>query len=308
MPKLSEIRKAGQRTLVGIAIIGISVYLGFTPLFELVEGGVTGAVIGSSFGAIFVIILTMYLLNKQTEIEQQSKKSEKVFEEKVLLYKSVVATTRDMLRDAKVSSEETAELSFSMVELQMVGADETISAFSAVLDQTNKTFNSRKGDPVELEDEERIEILRLLSVFAQRCRVDLGIEESILKEEIFEKTFGEIEEAVRGKKDTTKYNFKEHKNLGKGRLVLEVVRDHVDANLGITFEQLKNVFPPELQSTYGVFAAIEEIEEKNQRRYFMRDTDKIKLSDKEIAVCSQWGIGNIDPFLRLCQTLELDIT
>ena len=61
MPKLSEIRKAGQRTLVGIAIIGISVYLGFTPLFELVEGGVTGAVIGSSFGAIFVIILTMYL-------------------------------------------------------------------------------------------------------------------------------------------------------------------------------------------------------------------------------------------------------
>ena len=28
------------------------------------------------------------------------------------------------------------------------------------------------------------------------------------------------------------------------------------------------------------------IEEKNQRRYFMRDTDKIKLSDKEIAVCS----------------------
>ena len=60
MSKLNDTRKAAQRTLIGIAIVGISVYLGFTPLFEMVNGGVTGAVIGSSFGAIFVIILTMY--------------------------------------------------------------------------------------------------------------------------------------------------------------------------------------------------------------------------------------------------------
>ena len=46
-------------------------------------GGVAGAVVGSSFGAIFVIVLTMYLLNKQTEIEQESKRSERVFDEKV---------------------------------------------------------------------------------------------------------------------------------------------------------------------------------------------------------------------------------
>ena len=57
MSKLEETRKAGRRTLIAIAIIGLSVYLGFTPLFELVNGGVTGNVIGSSFGAIFVIIL-----------------------------------------------------------------------------------------------------------------------------------------------------------------------------------------------------------------------------------------------------------
>ena len=31
-----------------------------------------GGVIGSSFGAIFVIILTMYLLNKQTEIDEMN--------------------------------------------------------------------------------------------------------------------------------------------------------------------------------------------------------------------------------------------
>ena len=120
MSKLQETRKSGYRTLVAIAIIGVSVYLGFTPLFENVGGGVEGAVLGASFGAIFVIVLTMYLLNKQTEIEQESKKSEKVFEEKVELYKSMLATTKEMLRDGKLSSQETTELSFAMPMRQLV--------------------------------------------------------------------------------------------------------------------------------------------------------------------------------------------
>ena len=307
MSKLKETRKSGNRTLFAIAIIGISVFLGFDPLFDKVGGGVSAQVIGASFGAIFVIVLTMYLLNKQTEIEQESKKSEKVFEEKVVLYKSMLAATKEMLRDGKVSSQETTELSFSMIELQMVGADETISAFSSVFDKINKTFSEKIGDPVDLEDVERVDILRLLSVFAQKCRVDLGINESELKEEIFEKTFSEIEEAIKGKKDTTKYNFKENKNLGKGRLVLVVVKNHVENNPGISFEELLLAFPSELRSVYGVFARAEEIEEKHHVRYFMKDADRIVLSDATVVVCNQWGITNISPFLEVCKKLELEI-
>ena len=74
MSKLKQTQRQGFRTLIAIGIIGVAVYLGFTPLFELVPDGVPKAVISSSFGAIFVIVLTMYLLNKQTEIEQESKK------------------------------------------------------------------------------------------------------------------------------------------------------------------------------------------------------------------------------------------
>ena len=67
---------------IALTVIAVAVYVGFTPLYELIGGGVAGAVIGSSFGAIFVIVLTMYLLNKQTEFEQESKKSERIFEKK----------------------------------------------------------------------------------------------------------------------------------------------------------------------------------------------------------------------------------
>ena len=313
MSKLNKTRQASQRTLIGIAIVGISVYLGFTPLFEMVNGGVTGAVIGSSFGAIFVIILTMYLLNKQTEIEQENKKSEKVFEEKVELYKSMLATTKEILRDGKLSSQETTELSFAMVEMQMVGADETISAFNLVFDKINATFQSTDGDPVDLDDEHKMEILKSLSRFAQKCRVDLGINESEVNEEIFNATFEEISSAVKGKKDYSKYTFK-GTQYGKGRLVQAVVKDYVQTNPDISFEDLLLVFPHELaKHKFGVFDRTEVAEKyfidsgSKYKRFYMNEKDVITLSDAKIVVCSQFGKGNMDPFLEVCKKLELEI-
>jgi len=313
MSKLQETRKAGYKTLVAIAIIGVSVYIGFEPLFDKVGGGVPAQVLGASFGAIFMIVLTMYLLNKQTEIEQESKKSEKVFEEKVKLYKSMLATTKEMLTDGKISSQETTELSFAMVELQMVGADETISAFNSVFDKINETFQSTDGDPVDLDDEHKMEILKSLSRFAQKCRVDLGINESEINEEIFNATFEEISSAVKGKKDYSKYTFK-GTQYGKGRLVQAVVKDYAQTNPGISFEDLLLVFPHELaRHKFGVFDRIEVAEKyfidsgNKYKRFYMNEEDIITLSDAKIVVCSQFGKDNMDPFLEACKKLELEI-
>ncbi|SVE30926.1 uncharacterized protein METZ01_LOCUS483780, partial [marine metagenome] len=130
--KLKSIRKEGRNTLIAIVIIGVAVYLGFTPLFNLIGGGVAGAVVGSSFGAIFVIVLTMYLLNKQTEIEQESNKSERVFDEKVQLYQNILNTTRDMIEDGSISIDEITKLPFAMINLQMLGDDKVIENYKAV--------------------------------------------------------------------------------------------------------------------------------------------------------------------------------
>ena len=88
--KLEQTRQKGIKTIAVLFVVGVAVFLGFSPLFELVKGGIAGKVIGSTFGAIFAILMTMFLLNKQTEIEQESKKSERVFDEKVVLYKEIL--------------------------------------------------------------------------------------------------------------------------------------------------------------------------------------------------------------------------
>ena len=203
MNKLEITKRKGRNTLIAIFVIGVAVYFGFTPLFEAQLGGVAGAVIGSSFGAIFVIVLTMYLLNKQTEIEQESKRSEKIFEEKMKIYSDIFEKTELMLEDGKISkNDEMKKLPFVMVRLLTVGSDEVINSFQEVYNSINLVFDSESEDIVELDDEERQNIMTRLSFFANTCRVDLGVSDKVVEAELYKKTSGVIQassEILKGK-------------------------------------------------------------------------------------------------------------
>ena len=311
---LKETKKRGNRTIVAIFIIGIAVYLGFTPLFELVPPGVGRQVVGSSFGAIFVIILTMYLLNKQTEIEQESKRSEKVFEEKVKVYKGMLNLTKDILSDGKLSSLETNQISFSMIELQMVGADETIQAFNKIFDNINNAFQSNDDDPVILNDDQKLTLFKSISKFAQKCRVDLGIDEVELSDEIFNATVEEISSAVKGKKDYSKYKF-EGIEYGKGRLVHAVVSHYVSNNPSTTLNEMLKIFTPGKNGIaghkWGVLQTkdfgLKVLEDTGHKRFYLKEDEILRLSDEEIVVCNQWGSSNIPKFLNLCKELNIKV-
>ena len=218
MRKINQTRKKGTQAVALLLIIGISVYIGFTPLFELVNGGVAGAVIGASFGAIFVIILTMYLLNKQTEIEQESKKSERVFEEKVELYKNIIENSRKMYSDGKISADELSILPFELIKLQMMAADNIIESFLEFFKKMNSIYSSSEDEEVELTDEDRHEIVSDLSNFAKLCRQDLGIEEELLPADLFNQSISVIEEssdALSGKNQSANAGYVEEDGFYK---------------------------------------------------------------------------------------------
>ena len=125
---IQETRKQSWLLLLALVIIAFAVSIGFSPLFELIDGGIAARILGSSFGAIFVIVLTMFLLNKQTEIEQESKKSERVFDEKVKIYQIILDICRDMLMDGKLTQEEINRLPFPLIKLQMLADENVISS------------------------------------------------------------------------------------------------------------------------------------------------------------------------------------
>ena len=309
--KLEQTRQQGIKILIVLFVVGLSVFLGFRPLFDLVQGGVFGSVVGATFGSIFAILMTMFLLNKQTEIEQESKKSERVFDEKVVLYKDILGKAKDMLEDGQLSTKEILTLPFTMIQMQMVGGDQAIQIYTEFFEKVNEIFEADDEEEVQIPESDKQQLFSLLSRFSVQCRVDLGISDTPIDESIFARAISVVEQsdkAVKGKKDTTKYTFN-GKAFGKGRLVLAVVKDYVSKNPNTTFEELKKAFPDEWQAggskspNREVFGRLSDAEKivaehpKNRASHFIKEGEPIQLSDEVIAVNNGWGIGNIGDFV-----------
>lgn len=320
---INETRKQGWVTLIALLIIAFAVSIGFSPLFELIEGGIAGRVLGSSFGAIFVIILTMFLLNKQTEIEQESKKSERVFDEKVKIYQKILDITRDMLMDGNLTQEEINRLPFPLIRLQMLADDEVIKSFQLVFNKLNEVFSSNDDEVVQIEDDDKNEIYQLLSNFSSECRKDLEISDAEIGDEIKNNTVRTISESGKKQRDFTKYSF-DGEELAKNRYIYAVIKNYVEKNPGITLEEFpervfertfdgrKNDF--ETWKTYD--EAIAQHLKKGSKRYFITDRggdylkDKdmvLKLADAEICISNQWGLPSMQPFQELMESKGIKI-
>jgi hypothetical protein len=117
--------------------------------------------------------------------------------------------------------------------------------------------------------------------------------------------------AIQSSRDTSKYLFR-GMTLGKGRLVLEIVKEYVKQNPFLTFSELKEKFPSELQGSIGVINEIGYIYEKYAhtpiKRHFLKEDEILKSHDNnQFAVCSQWGIGNIHTILEIAKKEGFEI-
>ena len=119
-------------------------------------------------------------------------------------------------------------------------------------------------------------------------------------------------EARRGSRDYSKYKFDgETEPLGKGRLVLAVVKASVLKAPPTDYKELKLRFPGKLGSGWEAVLSIEEIENHNAKkardRYFMGEDEIIKLASNEsVAVSTQWG-NNFEVFLNHAKNLGFQI-
>jgi hypothetical protein len=120
---------------------------------------------------------------------------------------------------------------------------------------------------------------------------------------------------LRGK-NYDKYTFMGEHGLGKGRLVLAVIRQYIkDYHHSIALEDLQKEFPKEEfnvnQFTYGADIEVIDtysnvVKSGNEQWYFMKDV--ITLNDgREIVVCREWGSHNINKFINKAERLGFSI-
>ena len=119
-----------------------------------------------------------------------------------------------------------------------------------------------------------------------------------------------LESNDKNTKDITKYIFK-NSIYGKSRLVHAVIREYIVANPETSYSELKHIFPPKTQGSIGVFNHFEYVEnkykDKANKRHFIKDAELIQLSDCKVAICTEWGVGNINAFIKAAQSINYEI-
>lgn len=111
-------------------------------------------------------------------------------------------------------------------------------------------------------------------------------------------------------KDYSKFIFK-GEVYNKGRLVNTVVREYVAQHPDTTFTKLKQVFSDDIQGNHGVFDKLSIAEEiyhrTNYKRYYIKPSETINLSDGIIATCNQWNPSNIQVFIEKARDVGFSI-
>ena len=84
-------------------------------------------------------------------------------------------------------------------------------------------------------------------------------------------------------------------------------------NPATTSQQLQQIFPSDIQGSYGVVRTIQWVQQQQQagknfmNRYFISPDKVISTSDGEqMVVCNQWG-DNFSRFVEVAKDLEFDI-
>jgi hypothetical protein len=197
----------GNANAIVLVAISIVLFIGFRPLFEVTPDGVAREILVAGLGALFVTLVTLILLDRQSEtqkelIDQQTKlsfdmqkglhedqrqyqeeqkKNEHLHRKKVDAYFEAIEKLRLVIKDRKLSPNQQDELPFLLYNLQLVGNRKTLASLIVVtniLVGSEDSPKSRTGeeDEIFLDDRRISDLQKQMFKFCEDCREDLGLE------------------------------------------------------------------------------------------------------------------------------------
>lgn len=170
-----------------VFVIAFSSFLAFEPLFEHLGQKASQEFAAAIFGTIFAAVITMVLLNKQTETEEERSRSEKVFEQKITLYNQAVDTLQSIFErqgdenQIRMERSQITQLEFLLAKMMMIGNDKTINEFKAFYEIVTNNY-SPQTKVLYLDSSDKQIVFR----FADYCREELGLSDKTLEKEVLE--------------------------------------------------------------------------------------------------------------------------
>jgi len=295
-----------------IIVLSIALYVGFD---DLIFGGASGTArdtISAALAAIFVLITTMYMLNKQTDVEHKKKLDTEIFKRKFIIYDQFISILQNIGHyKLTVNDDDYRKCLNKHYELVMVAPAEIVSLSNEILlllKGIREVGKVKALDEVNLDEVNQQALRDFINDFCILARADFNLPEA---EKFNPKAYNDNMDKVTepGSKNLDKFEFN-GRSYTKNRLVLEVVRHTVDVKKVENIDKLKSLFPDsywsegkESSSKNAFIVELKKDAENKRARFFTKKDDIIKFdnSNAEVIVNNQWGT-NFDYFLDKVST------
>ena len=296
--KLNLLKKKLDFTYIAIIVLSIALYVGFDDLISGAASGTARDTISAALAAIFVLITTMYMLNKQTDLEQEKEFKGVIFNKKFQLYDDLITNWLNIAYiDKSINKENYKECLDNHYEILMVAPGNAVEHSSRIL--AIVSLNYEDGIETKLKDDDLNQIKKITKEFTEIVREELSISKIPVDDDSDQ--YKEDNEKIMTGKKLTKFKFK-GQTYNKRGLVLGIVKHTVNEKNVETFEKLKEIFPDENSTSgiernkkYNFVVALKSKFDEDDNRIFRKDGEIIRL-DKEIIVHNQWGGDDFDYF------------
>ena len=295
-----------------IIVLSIALYVGFD---DLIFGGASGTArdtISAALAAIFVLITTMYMLNKQTDVEHKKKLDTEIFKRKFIIYDQFISILQNIGHyKLTVNDDDYRKCLNKHYELVMVAPAEIVSLSNEILlllKSIREVGKVKALDEVNLDEVKQQELRDFINDFCILARADFNLPEAEkFNPNAYKDNMDKVTEP--GSKNLDKFEFN-GRSYTKNRLVLEVVRHTVDVKKVENIDKLKSLFPDsywsegkESSSKNAFIVELKKDAENKRARFFTKKDDIIKFdnSNAEVIVNNQWGT-NFDYFLDKVST------
>jgi len=295
-----------------IIVLSIALYVGFD---DLIFGGASGTArdtISAALAAIFVLITTMYMLNKQTDVEHKKKLDTEIFKRKFIIYDQLISILQNIGHyKLTVNDDDYRKCLNKHYELVMVAPAEIVSLSNNILillKDIREVGKVKALDEVNLDEVNQQALRDFIDDFCILARADFNLPEAEkFNPNAYLNNMDKVTEP--GSKNLDKFEFN-GRSYTKNRLVLEVVRHTVDVKKVENIDKLKILFPDsywsegkESSSKNAFIVELKKDAENKRARFFTKKDDIIKFdnSNAEVIVNNQWGT-NFDYFLDKVST------
>ena len=132
--------------LFGLIVISVAAFIGFGAIFSQMELNLGAQASSAAFAALFIILSTKFLMDKEIENQLLSQKQFKVFNANLRDYREASEKMLKIMENNKITQTEINGLMHSYADLIILGNVKAINAFKDFIEVCQDIFSEGKDD------------------------------------------------------------------------------------------------------------------------------------------------------------------